>query len=85
MTGFSDPSPQQGPSRVSFFSGSRVTKSVPTVNSNKNSGDLLAVQWLRLFLTSFPGGSTVTNLPAAAGDMGSRIPDPERSHVPGGS
>ena len=84
MTGFSDPSPQQGPSRVSF-SGSRVTKSAPTVNSNKNSGDFLAVQWLRLFLASFPGGSAVTNLPAAAGDTGSRIPDPGRSHVPGGS
>ena len=32
----------------------------------------------------FPGGSVVKSLPANAGDTGS-IPDPGRSHMPGGN
>ena len=44
------------------------------------SGTSLAVQWLRICLQSFPGDSVIKNLPANAGDTGSR--DPGRSHMP---
>ena len=42
--------------------------------------------WVRVKRTqkAFPGGSVVKNLPANAGDTGS-IPDPGRSHMPGGN
>ena len=42
--------------------------------------------WVRVKRTQkgFPDGSVVKNLLANAGDTGS-IPDPGRSHVPGGN
>ena len=36
------------------------------------------------FISGFPGGSVIKNLPANAGDVG-LIPDPGRSHILWGS
>ena len=72
-----------GPSNVCFntnmnWEGTHFTN----MKSNQDVclGTSLAVQWLRLHASDFPGGAVVKNPPANAGDMG-LSPGPGRSHM----